>query len=82
MVKTHTWPVTIGAQSNDLCQWIVANGGWAALTTSNVLYIIDVRLGLQNPGWSVTTTQVLGIIDYRLNNCPSGNTNTGCEFIC
>lgn len=79
MSETRTWQINITGETG-LCQWITDQGGPSGLTTQDVLYIIDVRLNIQQPGWTITTTQALGVIDYRLGNIEAGNNNTGCEF--
>ena len=77
---TSQWAVQILELVNDICDWIDNLGGPFQITTSDVLYIIDVRLGIITETFTVTTKQVLGVIDYRLGNIPSGNNNTGCVY--
>jgi len=79
MSDAKQWTIQIGV-ALPICTWISDLGGPAALTTSNVLFIMRARLGLEDPGFEVTTPDVLGVLYYRLGLIGQGNSSTGCEF--
>lgn len=78
--ETNQWTIQVVSAEEDICSWIDDLGGPLQIVTSDVLHIIDLRLGVVTEPFDVTTKQVLGVIDYRLGNISSGNNNTGCEY--
>ena len=72
--------VTLQLLPEDICTWITYKGEWTAITSYDVMTLVNAYLGIDPLGFTVTLSHIAGAISYYLGRLPSGNLFTGCNF--
>lgn len=65
---------------DNICSWIESKGGWTAITSYDIMTLVNAYLGLAPLGFTVTMTYINGAISYYLDIVDSGNALTECSF--
>lgn len=72
--------VNVSVSVVGICPWIESKGGWVNVAIFDIMTLVSAYLGQTNIGFTVTIAHIMGSIAYYLNNVPSGNSLTGCQF--